>query len=308
MKTLIAASALALSTLWFAVPARAALPPPLPAPANSFDAGSLHVDVYGTAGKPALVFIPGLTCGPWEWSGEISRFASNYRIYALTLPGFDGRAPISGPLFQTVSADFWSMLASHRIDRPVLVGHSLGGTLAIMLAEQHSNQLGGLVAVDGLPVFPGFEKMTPQQREQAGQRFSAMMAATSTPAQFEAAEKTYVLPNYLTSASDAEAIAPLVARSDPKASGVWMAQDVSSDTRPALKSITVPFLEIAPYDGTIDSGTFGTAQAKSAYYASLIAGDPSAKVAVIDHSRHFVMYDQPAQLDAALKTFLQGLQ
>ena len=55
---------------------------------------------------------------------------------ALSLPGFDGRAATGKtPLFATLSADFWKMLVDRKIDAPVLVGHSLGGTLAFLLAD-----------------------------------------------------------------------------------------------------------------------------------------------------------------------------
>jgi pimeloyl-ACP methyl ester carboxylesterase len=306
MKRLPIACVLALSTLWFAAPAHAELPPPLPKAVDSFDLRSLHVDVYGTAGKPALVLIPGLACGPWEWSGEIARLSPQYTIYALTLPGFDGRAPISSPLFSTVSEDFWAMLDSHHIIRPAIAGHSLGGTLAIVLAEQHSDRLRGVIAVDGLPVFPGFDKMTPEQRQEAAGRFSSMLSA-STPQQFESAERSYVLPNYLSSKSDVDAVAPLVAKSDPKIAGEWMAEDVTSDARAALKSISIPLLEIAPYDATLEASLFTTAAAKQAYYQSLLAGDSQASVVMIPQSRHFVMYDQPDRLGVVITGFLQGL-
>ncbi len=307
MNRLLAAAVLATTALWLSAPANASVPPPLPKANSSFDSGSLHVDVYGTPGKPALVFIPGLTCGPWEWSGEIARYSPSYEIYALTLPGFDGRPPITTPLFQTVTSDFWSMLSTHKVQRPVVIGHSLGGTLAILLAEQHSEQLRGAIAVDGLPVFPGLDKMTPQQRAQIGANFSAMFGKISSPAQFEAIEKSYVLSNYLTSPVDVDAVAPLVARSDPQASGAWMAADVSADNRAGLKNIRIPVLEIAPYDSTIDARMFPSAAAKQSYYASLLADDPTAKVEMVAPSRHFEMYDQPQRLDADITAFLQAL-
>lgn len=109
MKRLAFAGVLALSMLWFNIPANAATPPPLPKADASFTAGSLRIDVYGTAGKPALIFIPGLTCGPWEWSAEIVRFSPTHRIYAVTLPGFDGVPSVKTPLFETASADFCSI-------------------------------------------------------------------------------------------------------------------------------------------------------------------------------------------------------
>jgi pimeloyl-ACP methyl ester carboxylesterase len=137
MNRTILASVLAMSALWFGTPAKASVPP-LPSPTQSFNTGSLHVDVYGAHDKPAMIFIPGLTCGPWEWAGEIRRFSNDYSIYALTLPGFNGQPAITGDLFAKVASDFWELLRSHGISKPIVVGHSLGGTLGFLLAEQHS--------------------------------------------------------------------------------------------------------------------------------------------------------------------------
>lgn len=307
MKRLVLSGVLALSTLWFAAPVNAALPPPLPAASQSFPAGSMHVDVYGTAGKPAMIFIPGLLCGPWEWAREIALFAPDYRIYALTLPGFDAQPAIQTPLFDTVSADFWTMLQTHGIAKPIVIGHSLGGTLAISLAEQHAERLRAIIAVDGLPVFPGLENMTDTQRREAGARFAAMLGSSTTPEQFEFSERTYALPALMTAAADIDAVAPLVARSDPKASGTWAAADVSSDFRAGLKNAALPLLEIAPYDASPRS-PIQSPQALKAYYTSLIAGAPNAQVQVIENSRHFVMYDQPQRFDAALSAFLKTVK
>lgn len=309
MKRFILAGVLAVSTLWFSAPAMAAVPAPLPQAASSFNSGSLHVDVYGTAGKPAMIFIPGLACGPWEWSGEIARFSPDYTIYALTLPGFDGQPAIDGGLFAKVSADFWTLLQTRNIQEPIVVGHSLGGTLAFMLAEQHSDRLRGVIAVDGMPVFPGMEHLTAAQRSAAGAQIAASMSG-ATHEQFEAAEKTYVLPYLMISPQDVAQAAPLTARSDPKASGAWMLQDMTMDLRPQLNAISAPVLEITSFDPSFDpkgpAHIASTAQ-KQAYYASLLAGDSTAKVQVIENSRHFIMYDQPQALHAAIAQFITSL-
>ncbi|HLI95266.1 MAG TPA: alpha/beta fold hydrolase, partial [Candidatus Baltobacteraceae bacterium] len=307
MKRFIGAIALAASALAWSAPARASLPPPLPKSQQSFNSGSIHVDVYGTPGKPALIFIPGLTCGPWEWAGEITQFAPNYTIYALTLPGFDDQPAVSGAPFDTVSADFWTLLQTRNIQKPILIGHSLGGTLGFMLAEQHSDRLRALVAVDGMPVFPGMDRVTPAQRAGIAARTASALASMSTPAQFEAAEKNYALVYMITSKDDIAAVAPLTARSDPKATARWMQDDMMLDTRPQLSAITIPVLEIAPFDPKLDPfgpGKISSAQQKQAYYESLLKGDATARVQVVQPSRHFIMYDQPQALDALLAQFL----
>jgi pimeloyl-ACP methyl ester carboxylesterase len=285
--------------------ARATIPPALPAPLKSFDSGSVHVDVYGTPGRRALVFIPGLTCGPWEWSGEITQFSSGYTIYALTLPGFDGHPAIKTPLFQTVSADFWTLLQTESIVKPVVIGHSLGGTLAIMLAEQHSDKLGGVISVDGLPIFPGMDRMTADQRAQASAQMAASMSSISTPAQFAAAEKTYVLPNLMTSPDDIAVVAPLTARSDIAATAAWTSEDVALDLRSQLTAVGTPLLVIAPYDAALEGKMLPDAAAKRGYYETLLANDPAANVQMIEPSRHFVMYDQPQKLHDAIAAFVK---
>ena len=307
MHRLFFAGAFALAILALSTPAQAALPPLLPKATSSFDAGSIHVDVYGTHGRRAVIFIPGLTCGPWEWAGEITQLAPAYTIYALTLPGFDGHPAIKEPLFQTVSVDFWTMLKAHDIQKPILIGHSLGGTLGILLAEQHSEKLSGVIAVDGLPIFSGFEKLTVEQRAQAGARMSAAIASATTPQQFELIERNYSLPYLLTSPADIAAVAPLTAKSDPQAVAAWASEDVTMDLRPQLASISVPLLEIAPFDALLNGKTFPVPDAKRKYYESLLAGDATAKVQVIEPSRHFVMYDQPQKLHSAIAAFLQTL-
>lgn len=305
MKSTLLAGALAASTLWFAAPAAAQTAPALPAPLQTAQAGSVRIDRYSQPGKQSVVFIPGLTCGPWEFAREIRAFSQYYTVYALTLPGFDGHPAIAGPLFSTVSADIWKALDAQHVAKPVLIGHSLGGTMALLLASQHADRLRGVVAIDGLPVFPGAEKRTAEQRAATAAQMSAMMAAMKTPAQFEAAERTYVLPYLVTSPQDVAAIAPLAARSDPAATGRWAAEDYAQDLRPLLKTANVPVLEIAPYDPASDRSSFATEAAKQQYYAQLLGNAPSASVRTIAPSRHFVMYDRPAELDAVLNGFLE---
>ena len=293
--------------LSFPLTAGAQPQPPLPKAAQSFESGSVHVDRYGAPGARPIVFIPGLTCGPWEWSREIAAYSKTYSVYALTLPGFNGRKAITAPLFDTVSADIWSLIASRHLKRPVIIGHSLGGTMAILLATQHSDRLGGAIAVDGLPTFPGLEKQTVQQRRNAAAQMSAMMSALKTPAQFEAAERAYSLPNLVTAQSDVDAIAPLAARSDGAASGAWLAEDFQIDLRDGLKNANVPVLEITAFDAALEGKFMTGAPAKQAYYQTFFASAPDAKVQVIEGSRHFIMYDQPQKLDAAITAFLRAV-
>lgn len=274
-------------------------------PASSYDAGSVHVDQYGS-GTPALVLIPGLTDSAAVWETTIARYAPTHTIYALTLPGFGGRKPIAPPMLDTVDHDIAALLA--KAGKPVVIGHSLGGFLAIRLAEEHSDLLSGAIAIDGLPVFAGMDKLTPATRaaiaSTAGDRIGG-----ATTAQFEQGEKAQL--GYMTKPENLATAAGFSQGADIKATATYMTEMMSADLRPGLPRVTVPLLEIGPFDAGVDPKNpyvpMATLAQKQAYYQSLFPGASTARVVMIDDSRHFVMLDQPEKLFSAIDAFLAAL-
>ncbi|HEX3463317.1 MAG TPA: alpha/beta hydrolase [Candidatus Elarobacter sp.] len=286
------------------LPAAAASLQALPSADAQIDAGSLHVLRFGH-GDP-VVLLPGLTTGPWEWSALIRHLAPSHTVYAVGLPGFDGRPPASAPLFDRATRDFWSLLDAQKIARPVVIGHSLGGTLAILLGEQQPERLRGIVALDGLPVFPGMETVTAEQRAALAQQSSAAIARQGHD-EMAAFEKGYmrgaggVLDDQLS-----DQIATLEANSDPAGTAQWLAEDLASDTRAGLAKITVPLLEIVPYNAPdlANSPAKYTEDQKVSYYRTLLNGAPKVQVVSISPARHFAMFDQPDKLNAIVDAFL----
>jgi pimeloyl-ACP methyl ester carboxylesterase len=275
---------------------------------ESFTVGTLHVNRYGDHGRP-LILIPGLGSGAWVWQDTIEHLEKDHVIYAVTLAGFDGTpAPVRGNYLEQAEASLLKLIESRHIQQPVLVGHSLGGTLAIRFAEQHSNLLSGVVAVDGLPVFPGMQDMTATQRQQIAAGMQARMAS-ATPAQFAEQQQQYMLRIGVIDPALAKRLAVLEEKSDPKADAKYNAEDVGSDFRPGLDKITVPLLEISPYYAPdFSQGMMKMTEAQKAdYYAMLLKGAPHAQVVSISPSRHFVMFDQPAKFRETLAKFLAGL-
>jgi len=305
---------LCIALIGFAIPALSAAAPATqpfassPKPVESFDAGMLRVDKFGS-GKQAIVLIPGLGSGPWVWYGTIEKFSPASTIYVLTLPGFDGRAAAEEKsLFATFARDFWAMLEARKIDRPLVVGHSLGGALAIALAEEHPERLAGIVAADGLPVFPTLANATPAQREATAKQMAGMFATLSKEASLMA-QRGYMNSVGTNKPELVEPVATLQARSDPKAMAAWMQELLERDLRPDLGKITIPFVEIMPHD-PVDAKRPGgqTQEQKLTLYKSLVTGAPDARVVVISPARHFVMLDQPEPFHQAIADMLSSLR
>jgi len=117
--------------------------------------GTLKVQRHGDHGRP-VILIPGLQGGPWVWQQTIEQLQKNHVVYAVTLAGFDGMpAPADGGnLFDRADASLLLLIEQHKIDKPVLVGHSLGGTLALRFAGEGQAPLAQVFFQKGI-VEPG---------------------------------------------------------------------------------------------------------------------------------------------------------
>lgn len=99
-------------------------------------------------GKKTLVFLHGWG-GSWQsWAPIIKRIKNRFTIYALDLPGF-GLSPLARPYnLAAYASDLEKFLKDHKIQKPLLIGHSFGGQVAAKFAINHSDLLLGLILVD----------------------------------------------------------------------------------------------------------------------------------------------------------------
>jgi pimeloyl-ACP methyl ester carboxylesterase len=99
------------------------------------------------------------------------------------------------------------------------------------------------------------------------------------------------------------------ARSDPAAVVDWMSEAFRLDLTQQLGEITVPLVEIVPFDSRIDPYQgFGTLAEKGGAYRSFLAHAPHGSLIMIESSRHFVMIDQPAAFDRALYRAIDDIE
>jgi pimeloyl-ACP methyl ester carboxylesterase len=267
----------------------------------TFDAGVLRVERFGNPAARSIVFIPALFCGSWQWNAQINSLAPTYDILVVTLPGFDGRPPVEGDdLMQRAAQSLHVLLTTHRLNRPIVVGHSLGGTISVYYAEHFPHDMTGVVTVEG-----GYPLATTQAARDA-------YVAKSTAA-YEGIDRRAVgevirkqtLQYTITSKTDVDEVEPLAARTDPSAVRAWMRAALTLDLTPELQRVRVPLTVIIPFDPDIDPYQgFQSAEAKLAAYARWVAKVPNAKVILITPSRHFVMFDQPVNFEQDLETAL----
>jgi len=268
-----------------------------PAYSATYEVGALAVEQQGDKGPP-LIFIPGLASGSWTWQADAARLAKTHAVYLVTLPGFDGRKAVTGTTLESLAQDLRKLIDDRHLQRPVLIGHSMGGTLALSFAADHSDRIAGVVAVDGLPVFPGTENMG-ADRSPLAQGARAQLE-NQTPEQFAEYQRAYMKRVGAIDEATASRIAELSSRSDPRAVADFAAQLLLLDLRPKLASITVPVVEISPFLESDFAAMGVNEQAKTNYYRMLLGGIGKLHVISISPARHFVMFDQPEKFSATL--------
>ena len=271
---------------------------------------SFRVAVSGH-GRP-MILIPGLASSGDTWTATVARYRDRYECHVLTLAGFAGTPPIAEPLLATVRAELADYIRGRHLDHPVIVGHSLGGSLALALAVDHPDLVGPLVIVDMVP-FLGGAALQAQSLEEARPRIAATRAYMSaqTDAQWAEYAKSGASVKFMvTGAADLATITGWSVASDRRTVTDALADVYGLDLREDMARIKAPVLVLGTWKGVHDE-VLEAAKidvSRSAIEDSFIR--QYAKLPrltfVMAETRHFIMFDDPVWFFGQLDGFLSA--
>lgn len=262
---------------------------------------SFSVTVTGRG--PAIVLIPGLLSSGEVWSSTVERYQKAYTLHTVTLAGFGGPPPVGSPFLPRVRDELIGYMREQKMQKPIVIGHSLGGFLAFWIAATAPDLVGGVVAVDGVPFLPALGNPAASvdaTAAQAGQIRS--MYESLTPAQL-VAQSRLAMASMITAPADLERAMAWVAKSDASAAGIAISELMTTDLRKEIAKITAPVLLI----GAAGAAPEPMRPVMQKAYAAQVAALPPARVKIADKARHFIMFDDPAFLFAAIDEFLAAL-
>jgi pimeloyl-ACP methyl ester carboxylesterase len=269
---------------------------------------SFHVQAAGH-GRP-MILIPGLSSSGDTWKTAVARYQDRFSCHVLTLAGFAGVPPIAEPLMATVRAELANYIRAQRLDHPVIVGHSLGGTLALALAADHPDLVGPLVIVDSLPFLAGaqFQASTLDDARAGIAAMRAYMTA-QTPKQYEDYVRSGAATSFMvTDPADLETIKQWGLTSDQRTVAEAMADLMSLDLRADVARITAPTLVLGTWSGLHEQmKKYGTDIPRASFIQTFneqFGKLPRLHFALAETARHFIMFDDPQWFFQQLDAFL----
>ena len=110
---------------------------------------AFKVEVVGQ-GKPVL-FFPGFACTGAVWDQVVAELSKTNKCHVFTFAGFGDIPAIEKPWLPKVKAAVQAYILERNLQQATLIGHSLGGTLALWLGTEADFDFKQLIIVDGLP-------------------------------------------------------------------------------------------------------------------------------------------------------------
>ncbi len=251
------------------------------------DGVPLAFDVRG-AGEPTLVFIHGWACDRGYWREQLDVFARDHRVVSLDLAGHgESGATRSTWSLDGLASDLVAVVEALDLRRVVLVGHSMGGSVALLAAPRLRERLLGIVGVDMLhdpKMVPTAEMMAPllSRFEADYPGTMAAMVEAAFPKDGEPSVRDWIVGRARASNRDA-------------AIGL-MRGFVGFDRAPLAAKVGVPLR-------AINAKPPRAPETKAAEWKALADFD----VAFIEDAGHFLMLEKPEAFNARLTEALAGL-
>lgn len=253
---------------------------------------------YEAAGDPVrtpLVFLHGIGGAARAWRSQVTAFSDRYRAIAWDMPGYGGSTPLESVSIATLADALQDFLQQIDAQKPVLVGHSIGGMIVQQWLAKYPREAAAVVLAQTSPAFGKAD----------GDWQKQFIKARLGP---------------LDRGETMKSLAPSLVRElvgdDPDPAGMELARDCMAsvpeasyrsmmlallgfDQRKALADISIPTLVLS---GSKDKNAPAPMMAKMATYV------PSSIYVELEGAGHLVNLERPNAFDAALDQFLKTVE
>lgn len=254
---------------------------------------SFRVEKIGN-GKQNILFIPGFASSGDVWKETMEGLGDDYTYYVLTMPGFASVPAQTDPTFKGWRNEIINFIKTDNINNLIIIGHSMGGGLAMSIAAAEPKLISKIVVVDAVPCLAALSD--PNFKSNPNYDCSPMVnqIKSLSDEQFRAMQKQG-MAGMVQDTSKQNLIVNWSMKSDRATFGKMFCDFSNTDLRDEIKTIECPALIL------LESSFIRIKPAIEQQYSNLKTADLS----YADHSLHFIMYDAKDWYMQQVQNFLK---
>lgn len=255
---------------------------------------AIYIEKTG-AGRP-IMLLPGFTSPGSVWESTVAGLDVASQTHVVSYAGFNGLTPIGTPWYDQIKTQLADYIRKNNLRNLVLIGHSMGGNLAVELAADLPQHVSGLILVESIPcmrdvMMPGVPASTLQYDspynnqllEMNNDAFKQMATGMSQNMTFDQTKINLLVEWSL--------------QADRKTYVYGYTDLLKLDLRDRLKNISVNTLVLG--------ASFPDKNLILSTYEKQYTNLTSKEIMIADNSKHFIMFDQPAWLQRTINQYLK---
>nr|WP_315241206.1 alpha/beta hydrolase [uncultured Flavobacterium sp.] len=246
-------------------------------------------------GKQSILFISGFASSGEVWNETKTAFEKDFTCYTFTMAGFAGVKPQLNPSFENWKTQIANYIQNNKIEKPIIIGHSMGGGLALALAADYPELIGKIVVVDALPCLAALSDPSFKSKENNDCSSIINQMAAMNETQFYEMQKQ-TMPRLLQDATKLELVVGWSVKSDRTTFGQMYCDFFNTDLRNRIAQIKCPSLIL------LESYFINLKPTIDEQYKNLKTAD----FKYANKGLHFIMYDVTAWYLEQLNHFLKS--
>lgn len=246
-------------------------------------------------GKQAIIFIPGFASSGAVWDETKAVFEKDFTCYTLTMAGFAGVKSQPNPSFENWKNEIANYIKNNKIEKPILIGHSMGGGLALAIAADYPDLIGKIVVVDALPCLAALSDPSFKSKENNDCSAMVKQMTAMNETQFYDMQKQ-TMPRLLADTSKLEMVVDWSVKSDRVTFAQMYCDFFNIDLREKIAAIKCPSLIL------LESYFINLKPAIEGQYKNL----KTAHFQYAGKGMHFIMYDDKEWYLGQLNNFLKS--
>lgn len=243
--------------------------------------------------KETILFIPGFASSAAVYDETVTKLKNNYTCYQLTMPGFAGVEAKKEASFNLWKNQIAHFIQQEKIEKPIIVGHSMGGGLAMALVAEYPELVAKVMVIDALPCLAALSNPSFKAEENLDcstniEQITSMSDEAFKQMQQQASRQMTTLPD------KAEQILTWSLASNRTTFATMYCDFYNTDLRSQIANIQVPVYVL------LESYFVNFKDAIEAQYEQL----PNKTLVYANKGLHFIMYDDKDWYFSKLDTFL----